>query len=236
MKLMAYQFHCDLIGGDTSRSEKLSVSLTLCGTKPKAHAACRRADAQAGDYIYVSGTLGGSRAGLEILLGQRHAKIESENETFIARHNKPSPRVDLGQILASELNRVAVIDISDSLYHESQMISAMSAIKMEINLDTVPLFPGLERLLQIPPLEVAKYALFSGEEYELLFTCATNSEELQRLTARHVDMAYDLTCIGRVAHGSQASYAWNGVEVPILKDQTFTHFASGQKDNPNAHS
>ncbi len=127
-------YNVDLIGGDNTKGT-LSLTITAHGLVAKDKILCRHT-AKPGDWIYVSGTLGDSAAGLQLLLQQ--SKIENDDQRYLLqRHLRPIPRVLMGMELAGIAN--AAIDLSDGLISDLQHILERSQCGAVIELDKLPL-------------------------------------------------------------------------------------------------
>jgi thiamine-monophosphate kinase len=124
-----------------------------------------RSGAQAGDDIWVSGTIGGGLAGL--LLHERKlepSQFVDGGEAVKKRYNRPQARVSLGRILAKRGLASAMIDISDGLFQDCGHILQRSAVRALLYPDEIPLEPGVAGCM--PLLS----ACSGGDDYELLFT------------------------------------------------------------------
>ena len=165
------KFGTILVGGDTCSSRKgLVISVTVLGEMEKKRV-ITRSGARPGDLLFVTGTLGDSAAGLEIL---RSADRGVRSRTpavrkLIERHLRPVPRVEWGRKLADSGIASAMIDVSDGLSSDLGHICEQSGVGAEVLADRIPLSKeiGTVKALQRQPLE---YALSGGEDYELLFT------------------------------------------------------------------
>ncbi|MEK8022296.1 MAG: thiamine-phosphate kinase [Candidatus Hydrogenedentota bacterium] len=148
-----------LIGGDTTAAPPgaTTVSLTVIG---RASRPVLRSGARPGDVVYVSGPLGGSRAGLTAL----EKKLTLPD--LIARFLSPRARFDLSESWGAVAR--SMIDISDGLASELHHIARKSNVCIEIERSAIPIFPGIERA----GLDPISTALESGEEFELLATSA----------------------------------------------------------------
>ncbi len=172
-----------LVGGDTCSSRKgLFISVTVLGeTNPRR--VVTRAGARPGDRIFVTGTLGDSAAGLEILKsgGTLHSREHSltlgagrgqgaRAGKLIQKHLLPVPRIQEGRKLALSGCASAMIDLSDGLSSDLSRICEQSKVGAKIYVGQIPLSPPLRKAsarLKKTPLH---YALSGGEDYELLFT------------------------------------------------------------------
>jgi len=210
------RFNTSIVGGDTTRADHVTIAITVTGLKDPATASCRRSDACAGDQLYVTGSLGGSRAGLDAIL-----KADDGGDQLADLHYYRLPRVEVGTAIARSFNRVAMIDISDSLYNEAHLISEASGVELELHVEKIPVHP--QAVAACPrPDDPARYALFSGEEYELLFALPVAPEKLRKhLTDAGVDCP--VTHVGTVNSGSGVRLLQDGHPVDPT-DETFVHF------------
>jgi thiamine-monophosphate kinase len=156
-----------IIGGDTSSSPgPLFLDTTVIGRCLKGKAV-RRAGARAGDRVYVTGSLGASALGLELLEGgARLDCADGFQREAILKHLLPDPRVAFGRAIGMSKLATAMIDISDGLKADLGHILEESGCGAIIDADAIPLAECV-RALDDEPLHLA---LISGEEYELLFT------------------------------------------------------------------
>lgn len=151
---------CALVGGDTTRGP-LSVTLTLLGEVPVAQA-LRRDGAMAGDYIYVTGTLGDGAAALHVL---KNESKRTQQSRLLEHFYAPKPRVSEGIQLRGIAS--ACIDISDGLLADLAHICKLSRVGAEIQRAQLPVHPELRRdFLQ----QHQHWALYGGDDYQLCFT------------------------------------------------------------------
>jgi len=163
-----------LVGGDTCYSRQgMVISVTVLGEVEKKNL-LSRAGARPGDRVFVTGTLGGSAAGLEILKnmprGQKLRGRGAEAKKLIAEHLRPVPRTAEGRAIARSGCASAMIDISDGLSSDIAHICEQSGVGAEIHSDRIPISPALMRLSSGLTMPVLHYAMSGGEDYELLFT------------------------------------------------------------------
>ncbi len=185
------RFGCHLLGGDTTSTHgPLTASLTILGLVPRGQALLR-SGAQAGDDVWVSGTLGDAALGLRVLRGL--AATEDETMALVDRYRTPRPRLALGRALRGLAS--AAIDVSDGLIADLGHVCATSGVGAVIEVARLPLSPVARG---IPGARDA--ALSGGDDYELLFTVAPMQRgEIERLAA---SLDHGLTRIGRVETGS----------------------------------
>ncbi len=169
-----------IIGGDTTRSPVLTLSITVLGTTTNP---MRRDGAKAGDLIYLTGSLGGPGAALDAWLAGRQPVA-----THRARFARPVARLGMGAWCAAN-GATAAIDVSDGLVADAGHIAAASAKHLVIELGSIPLLGGV----------LARDALASGEEYELLVTGPAGMD----VAARAARIG-TLTPIGRVSAQTSA--------------------------------
>ena len=108
-------FGIALYGGDTvSTPGPLTLSLMAFGEAPKDRV-LSRATAEAGDLVYVSGTIGDGMLGLEALRGGLSELSDDYRDYLATRYRLPEPRVELGRRLAEDGLASAALDVSDGL-------------------------------------------------------------------------------------------------------------------------
>lgn len=197
--------HVLLIGGDTSASTSgLFVSLTLIGTTTSGRALFRHG-ARVGDHIYVTGTLGDSLAGLQLLphtTSKRptHRAFSplraSHTRLLINRHLRPTARLAEGQWLNTAHLATAAIDLSDGLSGDLRHLCEESRVGAEIDLSTLPISAACRAYAESRRLEPALMALTGGEDYELLFTAPP---EKRAILTRHAHTrGFHITQIGTI--------------------------------------
>lgn len=165
------KYNISLKGGDTWRSEIITAGLHLIGhpgwqNYPKGIV---RSTGQPGTYLYLTGALGRSLAGLRILNNSLIIKNSKLKQECINFHKSPVSRMDLSDEIFHYKNIAAMMDISDGLFTDIIKLAKASRISIHLDLDSIPIFPGLEKYFS------TKEAACSGEEYELLFLAAEKS-------------------------------------------------------------
>ena len=195
----------ELIGGDTSASNSgWFLSMTLMGAVPRRKALFRHG-ARIGDFLYTTGTLGDSLAGLSILneppnRTKRHpraATFSTRHRKFlIERHLRPTARIAEGQWLSAHHFATSAIDISDGLSGDLRHLCEESHVGADIDLSTLPLSPACRAYAFSRRLDPVNLALTGGEDYELLFT--VSPRQRSRLERTIIEQEFSVTCIGKI--------------------------------------
>ena len=161
------QYGVTLAGGDTTRGEKIVISITLMGRVSPEHL-CLRSQAKPGEILCVTGPLGGSAAGLALL----SAGMEPP-EYLRLKHLAPTCRLDVAPLIAPYAG--AMIDISDGLSSEINHICDRSGTGAEIRIDRLPMHTETINAAQKIGNAPYRFALNGGEDYELLVSIAPSS-------------------------------------------------------------
>lgn len=159
-----------LAGGDTTRSSRVSISITVLGEIAVGRAVTR-GGARPGDIIYVSGRLGGAQLGLELM--RKGLGRDRRLRRWLRPHLYPQIRLELGNWLAQRRVASAMMDISDGLSTDLARLCAASGVGARIGSDRIPLVltpAALSRRLGKVRLDPLRMALDGGDDYELLFT------------------------------------------------------------------
>jgi len=207
-----------LIGGDTTRGP-LSMTLTIQGLIPLGRA-LTRSGAKVGDWIFVTGTLGDSAAGLAILLDKLQVEDSADREWLLQRHLRPQPRVLQGQGLRDLAS--SAIDISDGLVSDLKHVLKASDCGARIDLDQLPYSETLLR--HVDAEQALKWALAGGEDYELCFTVPEINRGALEIALSHYGVGF--TCIGQIAPSSEGIKFIRSGEVVTLDLQGFDHFST----------
>lgn len=222
MEEVAQEFEISLIGGNISSSQKLLIDVTLLGeTKPRE--IIYRNGAQAGDTIFVTGTLGNSALGLTLLKSKMKVKDNRGFQKLKGRYLSPHPRVREGRFLTTHRIATAMIDISDGLILDLKHILKESVKGAEVWLDKIPLSPEFIKYSEIYKGNRSDLALTGGEDYELLFTVPP--KRLKRLNQLSRQLSLPLTMIGKITRekGKVRLLKKDGKEHRI-KREGFCHF------------
>ena len=224
MRDICNEYKIQLIGGDTVGSKKLVLSISLIGNRNNNLVLPLRSNAKVGDNIYVTGSLGDSGLGLKIL-NENIILFGEDRNYLVQRHLSPSPRLKESLLLSENIKRFALIDISDGLFSELNHIAQESDVKIKIYLDKIPLSNQLKNTCGKLKFDSLEFALFGGEDYELLFTCDENESIIKQLFKRH--SLADVKLIGKVVDkGYQIIFLDETEKEVHFKDKRFNHFSN----------
>ena len=197
----------DLVGGDTSASQKgFIISVTALG-EVTADQLVQRSTAQKGDLICVSGDLGGAYIGLLFLEREKKIFLESpqvqpdlENESYvIGRLLKPKARKDIHAFLEEKgILPTSMMDISDGLSSELLHICEKSGVGCVIYEEKLPINEDSRKAAYKFEIDPTACALSGGEDYELLFTIKQDDYEKLTLNAQ-------LSVIGYITEAEQGA-------------------------------
>ncbi len=185
---LARKFGVTLAGGDTAQSpDGILADITVLGSVPKSKAVLR-SGALPGDRIYVTGSLGGSAAALELLFSKQ--KLAPKQ---FPKHFFPQPRISQGRVLRAKKFASSMIDISDGLSTDLNHICEESGVGAEIWANAIPLATIGKK---DEPVE-SKFALHGGDDYELLFTARARGRVPSEI------YGIPITCIGEIIRRKQ---------------------------------
>lgn len=214
---MADEYGVALIGGDTCASPGgLVISITAMGEQVPAKV-IRRSGARPGDIVCVSGTLGDSALGLELL---RRGVREGLS---VAKHLDPMPRVLEGRLLADAGIVTSMIDISDGFAADLGHILECSGVGARIESCAIPFSDDLMEECRRSKLDPLELAMGGGEDYELLFTVPPESVPTVETLFRDTGLRFSV--VGSITAGSRLSVvAADGGECRLTRIG-YNHFA-----------
>lgn len=162
------KYEVPLLGGDTvsNRGDKRAVGMTAIGAATH-RPVPSRSGAQAGDLLYVTGTLGDALAGFELI----EAGFGDAN-LLVDAYNRPEPRLVDGQAIAPYAN--AMMDISDGLLLDAERMASASKVGVTIDLARIPVSSSYTSY-RGDALESRMQAASWGDDYQLLFAASPNA-------------------------------------------------------------
>jgi len=191
----------DLVGGDTtSSSTGLSISVTAVGTAKKKDLVYRNG-AKEGDFICVSGDLGGAYIGLQLLNREKEVFLENpkmqpkldEHKYLLGRQLKPEARKDVIAYLKDfDIHPTAMIDVSDGLSSDLMHLCKQAEVGCHVYEANVPINNETYNQALEFNMDPITTALSGGEDYELLFTVSPSDES--KLNGQEID----ITVIGKI--------------------------------------
>jgi len=197
------QFGVSLIGGDTTQSPHLTLSVTALGWV-EIGKAVPRSGAKPGDLICVSGTVGDAAFALNHL-----------GHPLQQRLDYPTPRCQLGTALKGLAN--SMIDVSDGLAQDLGHILKASQVGATLGLEKLPISPALQALNDEQRWQ---YALAGGDDYELCFTISPQNYE--KLLQKQLDVS--ISIIGSIQQQHGLTFEKDGVD-HSLQFNGYQHFA-----------
>lgn len=205
---LAKRFGVPLAGGDTAQSRAgVLADVMVLGGAPRGKAVLR-SGARPGDFLYVTGELGGAARLLSSLLSGRVKKPQPRR---FPAHFFPVPRIAAGRELRERKLATAMIDISDGLSTDLHHLCDESDVGTCIYADRVPAAGGRANL---------RFALHGGDDYELLFACRRN------LPGRIAGVK--VTCIGEITRRRRIVLVDGGKEKD-LPAGGWEHFGGSKK-------
>jgi len=189
---MLREHNCLLIGGDTTKGSVITINVVVLGSA-RPDQVLYRSGAGIGDDIYVTGPLGSSVTGLELL--KREEQV-SKYPQFTRAHLDPQPQVKTGILLGRSGLVSAMQDISDGVATDMSHICTESEVGAVIYADKLPYEKELKGLCSSFGWNLCDTVLGGGEDYELLFTAAPSNRKALELLAQQ--QAQTFVRIGKV--------------------------------------
>jgi thiamine-monophosphate kinase len=201
-----------VLGGDLTRAPTWVVDITVVGRSARP---VGRSEGRPGDTLWVTGTLGGARAAL-------HAWERGEPPAPGARERfaHPVPRIAEGRWLAAH-SAHAMLDLSDGLGGDAAHLAAASEVRIEIDLEQIPVHPDAVTSALARGEAIQAFAARGGEDYELLVALPKGFDDAEARRFQQ-DTGTVLTRIGRLKRGTGVAATFAGVPVTL---SGYDHFA-----------
>ena len=211
MKMACKKYGMELVGGDTTTAHALYISITVVGEVAERDVVFRRG-ANVGDFLCVTGDVGGAYAGLKVLLDQRQALKDlgedyepdlDAHQYVIQRQLRPNARLDMIEAFKKAgIRPTSMIDISDGIASEVHHIAIRSGVGATVRIPALPFDPETRSVADQFMDDIDAYALFGGEDYELLFT--VEPSEVSK-----VDALEGVSVIGNIEEAARGVRAYS---------------------------
>jgi thiamine-monophosphate kinase len=218
-ELACKMYDVDMVGGDTTSSTTgLILSISAIG-EAEADEIVYRNGAKANDLLVVSGDLGGSYMGLQVLEREKEVfKVNPNNQPdlepysyIVERQLKPEARKDIiGLLKDLDVHPTSMIDISDGLSSEILHLCKQSMVGCNLFEDKIPLDPTVIAACEEFKMDSTLVALSGGEDYELLFTI--DQKEFPKIKGNP-----NLTVVGHMTDENEGAHliSRNNSKIPL---------------------
>ncbi|MCL2799380.1 MAG: thiamine-phosphate kinase [Endomicrobia bacterium] len=188
-------------GGDTVKSDKIIISVTLVGVGNQN--VIKRSGSKNGDLIGVTNTFGDAGAGVDILYKYGTKRRFSPDEKYlIKKQSLPKARLKEANKISNYLT--SMTDASDGLYISIGLLTKSA----DIFLDKIPVSKQLKKVVKDEKRQI-DYALFGAEDYELVFTVPRSKAKLLK------KLVPEISFIGKINNSGKdckVRYFYNGKE------------------------
>ena len=209
------KYNIALCGGDTTFSNKLSFTLTSVGYSKKI---VYRNRALINDDIYVTGDLGDSFMGLQIL--KKKIKVSKVLKNYFAqKYYLPDIQIKLTKKLLKFAN--SSIDLSDGLIDDlSKMINNQN-LSFSLNVNKIPISKNLLKIIKMKTMKKIKL-VSNGDDYQILFTASKDKSRIIAQTSKNLGIR--ISKIGKISSNKKSSVIIDekGKEI-VLKNKGYVH-------------
>jgi thiamine-monophosphate kinase len=219
---LAAQHAVTVAGGNLSRSPgPLVVDVVALGlARPRR--VLTRAAARPGDLVFVSGSIGTARAGLEMCAREpAEDAADPDAAAARARYLRPAPRVRLGLLLGRNQAATSCVDLSDGLADGLRQIARASGAGIVVDAEALPVDPGVRAWFEREGRDPVSEVVTGGDDYELLFTVSPRRQGRLRAVTR-LARGLGLTRIGTVTKDGRVVLRRDGRDEAL--PESFAHF------------
>ena len=209
------KFSIYLSGGDTVFSKKLSFTITTIGFSNKI---IYRNKAKKNDNIYVTGNLGDSFIGLNVLKKKIFLN-KNLSEYFKKKYFQPDICTRLTKKLPLFAN--TSIDISDGLISDLEKLINKQKFSYKLNLKDIPISNNLKRLIILKKID-KKFCISRGDDYQILFTASKSKSRIINKISK--SLGIKISKIGKIRDNSYKSQIINEFNDKItIKNKGYFH-------------
>ena len=200
------KFNIMLSGGDTVTSNRSSFTIISLGFSKKI---IKRNNAKIGDDIYVTGNLGDSYIGLNILKKKIYIKKKFKNY-FINKYYLP----DLPTKIHKFLNKFAntSLDVSDGLFSDLSKLINKQKVGFNIKADTIPMSKKLKIYIKKNKKNPLNF-ISKGDDYQIIFTSSKKHRSYIKKLSKRINQK--ITLIGTITN--QYKQSWITSNGKLLK-------------------
>lgn len=182
LTVLAARHNLSVVGGNITRTTGPMVVDVTAGGTVASRKWLTRGGGVAGDELWVSGTIGGATAGLEMLRSVQ----PGVDAGCVERQRRPEPRVRLGVAMGRARAARAAMDLSDGLADAVRQVAAASGCGARLEAGALPIEPAAQAWWQSRGVDPVMAAIAGGEDYELLFAVPQKGGGRLRNVRRHV--------------------------------------------------
>ena len=204
-----------MCGGDTTFSNNLNFSITSVGFSKNI---IFRNNAKSNDNIYITGNLGDSYIGLNILKNKINIQKKYENY-FIKKYYLPDIQINLTKTLFKYAN--SSIDVSDGLIADLDKMINKQKLSYVLYLNKIPISQNLKRLIKKNKLNKSNL-ISNGDDYQILFTASPNKARIIQDVSKNFGIK--ITKIGKFTSRNKKSIIIDqkGKQI-VIKIKGYTH-------------
>jgi len=218
---LSQKYQVLLLGGDTTKSKKyLTINIGIIGKCGKGLARLRSM-ARNEDSICVTGCLGDSAGGLEVLLN--NLPETKDNQQLILSHHLPEPHINEGLWLAKQPEIHAMMDVSDGISSDLMHILKASGKSAMVDIDKIPVSETLRKVTHAQGWDLDRLVTSGGEDYVLLFTMKDRSFEPINAGFKAA-FGRDLFQIGKILEGEPCINWMKNSKAVAFNQHGFDHF------------
>ena len=204
-----------ICGGDTTYSKKLNFTIVCVGFSKEI---IYRNNAKIKDDIYITGNIGDSYVGLQIL--KKKIKVnKKESEYFINEFYKPNIQYKIAKKLLQFSN--SSIDVSDGLFDDLKKLINKQELNYYLRFDKIPVSKPFQLLVKQTKIDKIN-SVSKGDDYQILFTANKNKSRIIKNISNKLRVK--ITKIGEILPSFQKSKIIdkNG-NIIALKNKGYIH-------------